>query len=96
LAECIGALPKDHWKPDREEVDAIREWADEPVHNPVDVVEQALSKGASARHCQVAKGQVWIAEMTALDFMLRAQLRQCRAVRKAASRAARCWLALRR
>jgi hypothetical protein len=48
LAECIGALPKDHWKPDREEVDAIREWADEPVHNPVDVVEHALSKGASA------------------------------------------------
>ena len=28
LAECIAALPEDHWKPDREEADAIREWAE--------------------------------------------------------------------
>ena len=28
LAECIAALPQDHWKPDQEEADAIREWAE--------------------------------------------------------------------
>ena len=28
LAECIAALPEDHWKPDREERAAIREWAE--------------------------------------------------------------------
>jgi len=28
LAECIAALPEDHWKPDREEADALREWAE--------------------------------------------------------------------
>jgi hypothetical protein len=27
LAQCIAALPEDHWKLDREETDAIREWA---------------------------------------------------------------------
>jgi len=28
LAQCIAALPEDHWKLDREETDAIREWAE--------------------------------------------------------------------
>jgi hypothetical protein len=28
LAACVAALPEDHWKPDREEADAIREWAE--------------------------------------------------------------------
>ena len=28
LAACIAALPEDHWKLDREEADAIREWAE--------------------------------------------------------------------
>lgn len=28
LADCIRALPEDHWKPDREEAAAIREWAE--------------------------------------------------------------------
>jgi hypothetical protein len=28
LTECIAALPQDHWKPDQEEADAIREWAE--------------------------------------------------------------------
>jgi Transposase DDE domain group 1 len=28
LAECIAALPEDHWKPDQQEADAIREWAE--------------------------------------------------------------------
>src|SRR5260370_376991 len=28
LAECIAALPEDHWKRDGEERDAIREWAE--------------------------------------------------------------------
>ena len=28
LSECIAALPQDHWKPDREEADAVREWAE--------------------------------------------------------------------
>jgi hypothetical protein len=28
LSECIAALPADHWKLDREEIDAIREWAE--------------------------------------------------------------------
>ena len=28
LAECVAALPEDHWKPYREEADAIREWAE--------------------------------------------------------------------
>jgi len=28
LAACIQALPEDHWKPDPEETDAIREWAE--------------------------------------------------------------------
>jgi hypothetical protein len=28
LAECIAALPADHWKLDREESEAIREWAE--------------------------------------------------------------------
>jgi hypothetical protein len=28
LAECIARLPPDHWKPDQEETDAIREWAE--------------------------------------------------------------------
>jgi len=28
LAECIAALPEDHWKADRQETDAIREWAE--------------------------------------------------------------------
>lgn len=28
LAQCIRALPEDHWKLDREETDAIREWAE--------------------------------------------------------------------
>jgi hypothetical protein len=27
-AQCIAALPEDHWKLDREETDAIREWAE--------------------------------------------------------------------
>src|SRR5438132_6118168 len=27
LAECIAALPEDHWKADQPETDAIREWA---------------------------------------------------------------------
>jgi hypothetical protein len=28
LSQCIAALPEDHWKLDREETDAIREWAE--------------------------------------------------------------------
>ena len=28
MAECVAALPEDHWKPYREEADAIREWAE--------------------------------------------------------------------
>jgi len=28
LAECIAALPEDHWKADQSEADAIREWAE--------------------------------------------------------------------
>jgi hypothetical protein len=28
LAECIAALPAEHWQPDQEEADAIREWAE--------------------------------------------------------------------
>jgi hypothetical protein len=28
LAECIAALPEGHWKPDKPEIDAIREWAE--------------------------------------------------------------------
>jgi hypothetical protein len=28
LSQCIAALPEDHWKLDREEGDAIREWAE--------------------------------------------------------------------
>lgn len=28
LAECIAALPQDHWRRDQEESDAIREWAE--------------------------------------------------------------------
>ena len=28
LAECIAALPENHWKPDKPETDAIREWAE--------------------------------------------------------------------
>ena len=28
LAECIAALPEGHWQRDREESDAIREWAE--------------------------------------------------------------------
>ena len=28
LAQSIAALPEDHWKRDREETDAIREWAE--------------------------------------------------------------------
>jgi hypothetical protein len=28
LADCIRALPEDHWKPDSQESDAIREWAE--------------------------------------------------------------------
>lgn len=28
LAACVAALPEDHWKPDQEESDAIREWAE--------------------------------------------------------------------
>src|SRR5438132_7364131 len=28
LAECIAALPQDHWRADREEAEAIREWAE--------------------------------------------------------------------
>jgi hypothetical protein len=28
LSQCIAALPEDHWKLDREESDAIREWAE--------------------------------------------------------------------
>src|SRR5207253_10337467 len=28
LAECITALPQDHWRADREEAEAIREWAE--------------------------------------------------------------------
>lgn len=28
LAACIAALPQDHWKLDREELDAVREWAE--------------------------------------------------------------------
>ena len=28
LAECIAALPEDHWKADQQESDAIREWAE--------------------------------------------------------------------
>jgi hypothetical protein len=28
LAECIAALPEDHWKPNWEEANAIREWAE--------------------------------------------------------------------
>jgi hypothetical protein len=28
LAECIAAVPEDHWKADRHEADAIREWAE--------------------------------------------------------------------
>jgi hypothetical protein len=28
LAECIAALPESHWKPDQDETDAIREWAE--------------------------------------------------------------------
>ncbi len=28
LAQCIAALPADHWKLDREETDAVREWAE--------------------------------------------------------------------
>ena len=28
LAQCIATLPEDHWKLDREETDAIREWAE--------------------------------------------------------------------
>jgi Transposase DDE domain group 1 len=27
-AQCIAALPEDHWKPDPSETDAIREWAE--------------------------------------------------------------------
>ena len=26
LSQCIAALPEDHWKLDRDETDAIREW----------------------------------------------------------------------
>ena len=28
LAECIAALPEEHWKPDQNETDAIREWTE--------------------------------------------------------------------
>ena len=28
LAQCVAALPEDHWKLDREETDAVREWAE--------------------------------------------------------------------
>src|ERR1700730_1793869 len=28
LSECIAALPEEHWKPDQQEADAIREWAE--------------------------------------------------------------------
>ena len=28
LSQCIAALPEGHWRPDREETDAIREWAE--------------------------------------------------------------------
>ena len=28
LAECIAALPEDHWRLDRQESDAVREWAE--------------------------------------------------------------------
>jgi hypothetical protein len=28
LAQCIAALPEDHWKSDQDESDAIREWAE--------------------------------------------------------------------
>jgi hypothetical protein len=28
LSQCVAALPADHWKLDREETDAIREWAE--------------------------------------------------------------------
>ena len=28
LKDCITALPEDHWKPDHEEPDALREWAE--------------------------------------------------------------------
>jgi hypothetical protein len=28
LSQCIAALPEDHWTLDREETDAIREWAE--------------------------------------------------------------------
>ena len=28
LAQCIAALPEDHWRADREEAEAIREWAE--------------------------------------------------------------------
>jgi Transposase DDE domain group 1 len=35
LAECIAALPEDHWKADQSETDAIREWA-EVIYLPSD------------------------------------------------------------
>jgi hypothetical protein len=28
FSECIAALPEEHWKPDQQEADAIREWAE--------------------------------------------------------------------
>lgn len=28
LAQCIAALPEDHWKPDQQEAEAMREWAE--------------------------------------------------------------------
>jgi hypothetical protein len=55
LSQCIAALPEDHWKLDREETDAIREWAE--VHYlPSDGIWKktrsrgaAISPSASAR-----------------------------------------------
>jgi hypothetical protein len=47
LAQCIAALPEDHWKLDREETDAIREW-------PRSITCRAMASGRRMRFRRVA------------------------------------------
>ena len=49
LSECIAALPEDHWKPDQEEADAIREWAEVNCFSPIEKSQFLTDRNATRR-----------------------------------------------
>jgi len=56
LSQCIGALPEDHWKLDREETDATRQWAEVNYLPSAAPQRDPLQPALSLQACRPTRG----------------------------------------